>query len=324
LLFCDSEKGDSIWIRKGAVALYPFQRQSSSDPNFTEKFRKREAHLDTPAFQEAIQLAEMYADESNSHRGDCLKLLKLGYLGRHKCVALHQDYVRHRQQCEETKKQSQDSIHLNKQKRKQYSDSLRAKAIKKANLIENTSCCAQLKNLKYPNLSQQKSPASTLSSKHSRKKSVPKLQLTKPKQKTRKQNPVAVISEIQSSTLSQANDGVTSPVVFQAKPHNLESNNRKSHVAAIKKKISRPTIVASSSPAQVGLHKFKPSSVSVPSKKGKHNDFVIDAASQPSSSFSNLCKHNCTAYNCLKCIRSNQSYSSFKLPTVDDGLDDSV
>jgi hypothetical protein len=26
----------------------------------------------------------------------------------------------------------------------------------------------------------------------------------------------------------------------------------------------------------------------------------------------------------LKCIRSNQSYSSFKLPTVDDGLDDSV
>ncbi len=58
-------------------------------PNFTAKFSKRPAHLDTQAFQEALKLAELHSDESNSHQGEAIKLLKLGYMGRKRLVTTH-------------------------------------------------------------------------------------------------------------------------------------------------------------------------------------------------------------------------------------------
>jgi hypothetical protein len=102
VLICDSDHGDTLWIsRKQTAMLHPFKASSNDQTNFTEKFLKRDGHLNTRAFQEALKLAEMHLDESNPHRAVALKLLHLGSVQRQQLVTRHQLFQQHQHFCEE-------------------------------------------------------------------------------------------------------------------------------------------------------------------------------------------------------------------------------
>lgn len=110
VLICDSDHGDTLWIsRKQAALLYPFKSSSNDQTNLTEKFSKREGNLNTQAFQEALKLAEMHLDESNSHRVEALKLLHLGTLQRRDLVTRHQLLQQHELFCEEISMQQREN-----------------------------------------------------------------------------------------------------------------------------------------------------------------------------------------------------------------------
>ena len=85
IVVCDSEIGDLKWLNRSncsrdAPVLHPF-----ADPNCYEKFSKREAHLNTLAFEEAIALAAMYCSEQTEQRRlHIMTCLMMGALGRKK------------------------------------------------------------------------------------------------------------------------------------------------------------------------------------------------------------------------------------------------
>jgi hypothetical protein len=82
LLICDLEiYEEPRWVHKNATALFPFNAGTADVPNFTAKFSQRPPHLDTVAFQVALKLAHMHANESNSDQGNALAALKLGFAG---------------------------------------------------------------------------------------------------------------------------------------------------------------------------------------------------------------------------------------------------
>jgi hypothetical protein len=110
VLICDSDHGDTLWIsKKQAALLYPFKSSSNDQTNLAEKFSKREGNLNTQAFQEALKLAEMHMDESNSHRAEALKLLHLGTLQRRELVTRHQLFQQHKHFCEEISTQQREN-----------------------------------------------------------------------------------------------------------------------------------------------------------------------------------------------------------------------
>ena len=110
VLICDSDHGDTLWISKKQTALlYPFKSSSNDQTNFTEKFLKREGEFNTQAFQEALKLAEMHLDESNTHRVEALKLLHLGALQRRELVSRHHLFQQYKQSCEEISTQQREN-----------------------------------------------------------------------------------------------------------------------------------------------------------------------------------------------------------------------
>jgi hypothetical protein len=68
---------------RDAPVLYPF-----TDPSCYEKFSKREAHLRTPAFEEAIALAAEYSqsEQSELRRLQVMNLLMMGASERKKLI----------------------------------------------------------------------------------------------------------------------------------------------------------------------------------------------------------------------------------------------
>ena len=98
ILICDEEVCVAQWVNVKFTVLYPYD---STDPNFTERFSKRADALCTPAFNEALMLANMYTDKSNFGRDGILKLLLMGALGRTKHVEQHQVFAEFRQVFEE-------------------------------------------------------------------------------------------------------------------------------------------------------------------------------------------------------------------------------
>ena len=89
VVVCDSEIGDLKWVNRS---------------NCYEKFSQREAHLNTPAFEEAIALAAMYCSEqTEQRRSHIMKCLMMGALGRKKKVELNKSLAEHRQNCLEEK-----------------------------------------------------------------------------------------------------------------------------------------------------------------------------------------------------------------------------
>jgi hypothetical protein len=105
VVVCDSEIGDLKWVNRSncsrhAPVLYPFK-----DPSCYEKFSKREAHLNTPAFEEAIALAAEYSqsEQMEQRRSHIMKCLMMGALGRKKKVELNKSLAEHRQNILEEK-----------------------------------------------------------------------------------------------------------------------------------------------------------------------------------------------------------------------------
>lgn len=105
VVVCDSEIGDLKWVNRSncsrhAPVLYPFK-----DPICYDKFSKREAHLNTPAFEEAIALAAEYSqsEQTEQRRSHIMKCLMMGALGRKKKVELNKSLAEHRQNCLEEK-----------------------------------------------------------------------------------------------------------------------------------------------------------------------------------------------------------------------------
>jgi len=105
VVVCDSEIGDLKWVNRSncsrhAPVLYPFK-----DPICYEKFSKREAHLNTPAFEEAIALEAEYSqsEQTEQRRSHIMKCLMMGALGRKKKVELNKSLAEHRQNCLEKK-----------------------------------------------------------------------------------------------------------------------------------------------------------------------------------------------------------------------------
>ena len=105
VVVCDSEIGDLKWVNRSncsrhAPVLYPFK-----DPICYEKFSKREAHLNTPAFEEAIALEAEYSqsEQTEQRRSHIMKCLMMGALGRKKKVELNKSLAEHRQNCLEEK-----------------------------------------------------------------------------------------------------------------------------------------------------------------------------------------------------------------------------
>ena len=76
--------------------LYPF-----ADAYYYEKISKREARLNTIAFQEAISLAAEYcqSEQSEKRREHIMKCLMMGALGRKKAVEHNKFLAEHRQNC---------------------------------------------------------------------------------------------------------------------------------------------------------------------------------------------------------------------------------
>ena len=78
--------------------LHPF-----ADP-WNSKFSKREAHLNTPAFEEAIAFAAMYCSEqTEQRRKHIMTCLMMGAEGRKKKVELNKCLAEHSQNCLEAK-----------------------------------------------------------------------------------------------------------------------------------------------------------------------------------------------------------------------------
>jgi len=123
ILICDEEVCVAQWVNVKSTVLYPYD---STDPNFTERFSKRADALCTPAFNEALRLAEMYSDESNDRREEALKLLQMGSLARQKLVEQHQVFAEHRQRCEEATAARKQSKEEAKAARKQSKEEAKA------------------------------------------------------------------------------------------------------------------------------------------------------------------------------------------------------
>jgi hypothetical protein len=110
VLICDSDIGDTMWISRKVTALYPFKSQADGAPNFTEKFSQREGDHDNPAFQEALALAKLHSDASNSRQQEIMKLLQMGFLGRQKLVTLQTNLALHQERCSLAKKNKPSPI----------------------------------------------------------------------------------------------------------------------------------------------------------------------------------------------------------------------
>ena len=100
---CDSEIGDLKWLNRSdssqrTPVLHPF-----ADP-WNSKFSKREAHINTPAFEEAIAFAAMYCSEqTEQRRKHIMTCLMMGAEGRKKKVELNKCLAEHSQNCLEAK-----------------------------------------------------------------------------------------------------------------------------------------------------------------------------------------------------------------------------
>jgi hypothetical protein len=132
ILICDEEVCVAQWVNVKSTVLYPYD---STDPNFTERFSKRADALCTPAFNEALKLAEMYSDESNDRREEALKLLQMGSLARQKFVEQHQVFAEHRQRCEEataTRKQSKEEAKVARKQSKEEAKAARKQSKEEA------------------------------------------------------------------------------------------------------------------------------------------------------------------------------------------------
>jgi hypothetical protein len=290
-----------MWVQKNATTLYPFRTSAVSDPNFTAKFSMRPGHLDTQAFQEALKLAYMCSDES-VNRGDALKLLMLGYLGRRHLVTKKSYFTSCKQLCEEARMQ-QNSCRTTENlpteaNAQTLNEVIRSKKPKRKGAMSGT----QTKNRKNT-------------------------AALKMKSMTRKQ--LSNKSGIKNRVVKKgANSSLTKPITtFFGRKRSSANARSKScvpelavgHLPNPKGSRKKQKLNGNDIDAQLPLSCIRKEAL--PSNELQPQNFQT-AHPKLKIIGQGLCQHNVKPYNCPKCIKNN--FTSWKLRETDDDLDNNL